>query len=404
MPTRALRASLLACALLLGAVTTGRAEFTPLSPAAEAQFEEGVLRLYSLDYARAQAAFRRIIELEPDNPSGYFFEAGALWWQSSQEYGLFQSTPALQGLFEQDVEASLRKADDYIDSKDPGKKAAGHFVSGMALGTRGQWNLMKRRYIAAYFDGKKSIKHLKKCLKIDEGFYDAYLGLGVFDYQAARFSGAIAKLGILFGMKGNEKRGLERIQLSVDKARYCSRQAAGFLASIYISDMHDFSRALPVVQRLRRDFPSSPFYLFLELILRHRLGDWDGSLDLGRELYRTAAADPVAFRPKWLTLFCGLSGSACLDEEDSRRALEWIDHALDKTRKEKPDGFRTLLRLFRGHCLELLGQREDALKEYRLVATLPPFDDVRDRAKACLEEPCGRESLLGSLKEMSRTR
>ena len=404
MPTRIARAPLLACALILGSATTGRAEFTPLSPAAEEQLEEGVLRLYGLDYPLAQKAFRRVIELEPDNPAGYFFEAGALWWQSSQEYGLFQSTPALQGLFEQDVEAALRKANDYIDTKDPSKKAAGYFISGMALGTRGQWNLMRRRYVAAYFDGKKSIKHLKKCLKIDEEFYDAYLGLGVFDYQAARFSGAIAKLGILFGMKGNEKRGLERIQLSIDKARYSNRQAAGFLASIYISDMHDFSRALPVVQRLRRDFPSSPYYLFLELILRHRLGDWDGSFELGRELYRTASADPVAFRPKWLTLFCGLSGSTCLDEEDARRALEWIDHALDSTHRGKPDGFQALIRLLRGHCLELTGRREDARKEYRLVAALPTFDDVRDRAKACLEEPCGRELLLDNLKEMSRTR
>ncbi|MDX6770582.1 MAG: hypothetical protein SF051_13690, partial [Elusimicrobiota bacterium] len=66
-----------------------------LSPAAETQLTEGIDRLYALDYDASRAAFRRLIELEPDNPWGYLFEAGGIWWQSSQEYGLFKDTPTL---------------------------------------------------------------------------------------------------------------------------------------------------------------------------------------------------------------------------------------------------------------------------------------------------------------------
>ena len=122
---------LLAVVLLLAALAAAphaRAAGPQLSQLAEAQLGEGLLRLYSLDYVRARAAFHRIIESEPDNPFGYLFEAGGLWWQASQEYGLFRSTPALQGLFEQDVEDALRTADSYIDSKDHRQKASGYFV------------------------------------------------------------------------------------------------------------------------------------------------------------------------------------------------------------------------------------------------------------------------------------
>ncbi|OGS41762.1 MAG: hypothetical protein A2506_07440 [Elusimicrobia bacterium RIFOXYD12_FULL_66_9] len=396
-----MRASALLLAVFLCAAPS-RAAGPQLSQVAEAQLSEGLLRLYSLDYVRSREAFRKIIESEPDNPFGYLFEAGGIWWQASQEYGLFKSTPALQGVFERDVEDALRTADAYIDSKDPRQKASGYFVSGMALGTRGQWSLMRGHYLDAYFDGRKAVKHLKKCLKIDESFSEAYLGLGVFDYQAAHLSG-VAKLGILFGMKGDEKRGLERIQTAAEKSRYASAQAAGFLVSIYIIDMHDLSRALPVVQRMRRDFPSSPYYLFLELLLRHRLGDWDGSLRLGQEFYKAAEGDPAAMRPKWLTLICGLSGPDCLDPQDMERALEWIDHALDSTAKEPPSGFASLLRTFRGHILGVLGRRAQAEKEYRLALALPDFDDLHAQARACLGHPCGRADLLQYLKEMSRT-
>lgn len=395
----------LAAVLLLAAALAGPASALDgphLSTAAAAQLDEGLTRLYSLDYAESRAAFRKLIELDPDNPFGYLFEAGGIWWESSQEYGLFSSTPTLQGLFEQDVEAAQRKADLYMDSKDPKVRADGYFASGMALGTLGQWRLMKRHMLDAFFTGKKAIKHLKKCVKLSPDYADARLGLGVFDYQTAHLSG-VAKVGVLFGMKGNEKRGLEGIIFAMENSPTAGRQAAQLLSQIYITDMHDFARALPVIQRLRHDFPGSPYFIFLEALLRHRLGDWDGSLALGRELYAQAAADPEDFRPKWLTLVCGLSGADCLNKEDAERALAWFDHAVETTAREKPTGFHALLRLDRASLLDVLERREEAVADYKKTLLLPDFDGSRARAKACLASPCGREEQLARLRLLSKS-
>src|SRR5258708_5579202 len=172
-------------AILLAAALLASPGGAALSPNAELSLDRGLHDLYSLDYVEARADFRKLIEQEPDNPFGYLFESGAIWWQSSQEYGLFKDTPTLQGLFEQDVEFAIKKADPLTDSKDKGLKADGHFVEGMALGTRGQWSLMRGHYMKAFFDAKKAIKHLKKVPKIDSSYRDVDLGLGVFDYQAA---------------------------------------------------------------------------------------------------------------------------------------------------------------------------------------------------------------------------
>jgi tetratricopeptide (TPR) repeat protein len=371
------------------------------SAAAQIQLDEGLDALYSLDYARSRRAARKLVEMDPDNPFGYLFEAGAIWWQASQEYGLFKDTPTLQGLFEQDIEAGVRKAEAYIDSKDKQTKMDGYFVSGMTLGVRGQWSLMKGKWMDAFFDGKKSMKHLKKCVKLDENYEDVYLGLGVFDYQAAHLKG-IAKLGAVFGLRGDEKRGLERIQRAVDHAGFARRQAAQMLTSIYLIDLHDDARALPLIQGLHKDFPNSPYFVFLEAMVRHRLGDWDGSLALGRDLHKTIAADPKAFRRKWLTLVCGLSGSECLSKDDMDRTLVWLDHAVDATAKEKPDTFRTLLRLLRGQTLDVLGRRDDAVKDYQKVEFLPPLGESREIARECLAAPCGRDAVLARLRTMSK--
>lgn len=387
--------------LLLPLVLAGSAASASaaLTPNAEVHLDEGLRRLYSLDYQESRDAFRKLIELEPDNPFGYLFEAGGIWWQSSMEYGLFKGTPTLQGLFEQDIEAALRKADPMTGSKDKIQRADGHFVMGMALGTRGQWGLMRGHWWQAYRDGKKAIKHLRKCVKTEEHYYDAYLGLGVFDYQAARLPAVVT---VLAGIDGDEKRGLERIQLAVENGKYGWRQAAQMLSSIYILDKRDYARALNVILRLQKAVPESPYFDFLALYLKHRLGDFKDSLSDARLLFEKAKANPASFRRKQLSLFCGLSADKCLAGPDVQAALVWLGHAQAESAGEQPGPWQTLLRLYSAQAHDILGQRELAVKDYQWVLARPDFSDAHARAAACLKQACGREEALLYLRALSR--
>lgn len=372
-----------------------------LSPNGERLLDEGLNHLYNLDYKRSRSSFRRLIELEPDNPFGYLFESGAIWWQSSQEYSLFKDTPTLQGLFEQDIEAALRKAKLLMDSPSKADRADAYFVSGMALGTRGQWGLLRGHWMDAYFDGKKAIKHLKKCLKIDPQYIDAYLGLGVFDYQAARLP-AIIQYTPLLGVRGDEERGLERIRLAMEQGRYASRQAAQLLSSIYIADKRDYAQAGPLILRLRADFPQSPYFQFLDAFLLHQMGDLEGSLELARDLFERNRTDPKSFNRKLLSLFCGLTGERCLSQETLEKSLFWIDSALKAAQWKKPGLWSNFLRLYRGQALDILGKREEAVQEYKRVLSGPDFSDLHGRAKQCLDDACTRQSVLEHLRALSR--
>lgn len=394
-----------------------------ISPEAELRLNEGVAQLFSLDYEASRKSFRKIIELEPEHPAGYLFESGGIWWQSSQEYGLFKDTPTLQGLFERDVSMALKKAEVMLKSPRPEDKADAHFVLGMAYGTRGQWGLMRGHLLRACFDGRKAAKHLKKCVELDPDFADAYLGLGVYDYQAARLPGLIKMSAGLCGAHGDQQKGLAQMRLAMEKGRYGPRQAAVFLLSIYIADLKDYARALAMAQKLRADFPGSPYFIFLESVLRLNLGDRDGSLKEGRELFGHIYADPVAFGRKWISLLCGFSGSKCLDKYDFAKARDWFQYAIESESFTRPEALSegdseapadlgempedspawlSFNHLFKGYSADALGRREEATQDYQWVLDHPDFADSHARANVCLKSPCGRTQLLAYFRSLTR--
>lgn len=385
-----------ALALLLAAAPARAA----LSANAEQALDRGLHHLYSLDYAEARGDFRKLIEQEPDNPFGYLFESGAIWWQSSQEYGLFKDTPTLQGLFEQDVDMAVKKAEALTKSRDKGEKADGNFVAGMALGTRGQWALMRGHYMGAFFDAKSAVKHLKKVPKIDPDYRDVDLGLGVYDYEMAHLQG-LAKLSGLLGVRGDEKKGLEELRSGMERGRYARRQSAEFLAMIYILDKKDWAAALPVVESLGRDIPESPYYDSLEALVLWRLGRKDESLAAGRELFEKAREDPAAWDRKLLSLACGLAGDQCLGRAHAAGLREWLTAAIE-AEPSKPTPYLTLLRLYRGWTAEALGRSADAEADYAWVVKHPDFAGARARAQACLDDGCAPNQVLLRLRELSR--
>lgn len=409
-------------ALLLALLVLPAAARAELSVEGARALDDGLRALYGLDYEASRKAFRSLVEREPDNPFGYLFESGGIWWQSSMEYGLFKDTPTLQGLFEQDVEAAVRKADAWTDAKEEHRRADGHFVLGMALGTRGQWHLMRGNPVRAYFDGKKAIKHLKKCLKLRDDYYDAELGLGVFDYQAAQMSGILKFSAAIGGMRGDEKRGLEKIRLATEKGRYGSRQATQLLMMVYLYDKHDFAAALPLVRRLRKDFPQSVYFAQLEAVALERTGDLEGSYAAGREVFEHAAEYPHSFAKKLLSLLCGAAGPHCLSPKIMEPFARWIDAlilreeaalaAARKARKSrKPAAGPSLVErerllqvlvLWRGHAADVLGRREAADADYKRVLAGPEVGDVKKRAKECLTAPCVPKSILAYARALSK--
>lgn len=391
----------LAALLLLGGAAGAGAQPSSVPLAADPLTAEtmgkAMVSLYNLDYEAARGHVRGLLAAQPQNPMGYLAEAGLLWWQAEAEVNLFLESPQMSAVFEQDVQNAISLGERLADSKDPVREADGHFIAGMAWGLHGQAELQRGRWLKAYSDGKKAIRHLKKCVKTDPDYQDAYLGLGIFDYQTDRLPAAL-KLPMLFVHRGDAKRGIARIIQSMEKGRFARDQAGAFLLTIYVKE-GDWDAALALLKRLREQFPQSPYFRYREASLLALRGDWEASYRNALELLDEAASQPDLLGRKQLSLFCGQVGAQCLDQTFTSAFVRWLDRALSESSSSR---WASLLYLYRGVARDVLGQRVDAVHDYSKAVAAPDFPPAHEFARRCLGSACDREETLRMLRELAR--
>ncbi|MFC1679137.1 tetratricopeptide repeat protein [Elusimicrobiota bacterium] len=381
-------------ALLMAALLPARAAGTQEDAAALKSLEA----LYALDYASSLEHIRSHIVERPDDPAGYLFEAGISWWWETAEPGTLKSRPGFTSRFKRDIKTGLELSKARFKSESAEERADAYFTAGLLLGIRAQWNLSRRRWLKAYLDGRKGKKFQKRCLEIDPEYYDAYLGIGLHNYLAGTLPG-ILKIGMSLLIRGDAEKGKEQLLLATEKGRYrfAATQAASNLVSLYILYEKDHPRALEVLRGLLKEFPDSPYFRFLEILSLDGMGDWDASHERALALYGLASQDPEILRGKRFSTFCGVAASQCLKPRTLRPVVVWLNRALEKEEKG-PEGWRTILRLYRGAARDALGDREKAVADYRTVLSLPDVADSHAFAGRCMKKRCRKRALLRILR------
>src|SRR5438445_2242053 len=243
--------------------------------------DQGLWWLYHLQYDKARASFDTYIKSHPKDPAGYFYLTAVDWWHLAQdiEYDL----PEIRKQLEDDSQQTIRVAQELYDSTgDTKEKARACLYWGGAEGLWGRWLVTRHEWVSAYFAGKRGHNMLKKALELDPDLYDAYLGLGIYDYYTDTLSGVQALLAVLF-IHGDKKRGLEELQMAIDHSEHARVEALCFLIEIYASEENVPEKALPLAQELHKEFPQSPAMHLILVSTLYTMKAWDGTLSEAKD-------------------------------------------------------------------------------------------------------------------------
>lgn len=386
--------SLLACSALAVALLSGPVSAKPfeMGYGIDQRWEDGIKAMYALDFNGAEGQFRALLAENPSHPAGNLALACLMWWRMSQNFDVEEKPFELENEFFSQAEQAIDKSEAMLKTE---KTAQIYFTLGTAQGMIGRWYALQRRWWKAYVYGSRAKKYLDKAVSMNPEVYDAYLGMGIYNYYGDTIPG-VMKLPALLLIHGDKKKGLAQIRLAVEKGRFFPTEARLFLINILIQFEKQYPEAVQTALDLIHQQPDNVFFQFVEVLARYNSHDWMGAIDTGREFlarHQDSSNDEVQ---KQLPLVYLIIGNSNLMLQQRDEAMVWLGKAINETRHPEK-GWVTFAYLRRAQLYDLLGNRAKAVEDYTVAASRPEYWDSRKEAKRGLKKPYTEEDLYNKI-------
>jgi hypothetical protein len=347
--------------------------------------------LYHLQYDKALDACDRYIRRNGDDPAGYFYQAAIHWWHLAQDAEY--EHPDIEQKFYDAVDKTDEKAQarlqilDESDPEDAAQAAMVYLYWGGAEGLRGRWLVTQKKWLKAYFAGRDGDRMLKKALKLDPKLYDAYMGLGIYDYFSDTLSGFVAALSAVF-VRGDRHRGIQELNLAIEKGKRARVESMVFLAEIYTFEENTPAEALSIVSKLRQEFPNSPLMHLMQITALYQMKKWP---DVEREsqilLSKAENETPwYTHRDVSPAVYC-LGVAELLGKKDLEGALKRFNRLIDQAKADDPSRWLSFAHLRRAQIYDVQGKRDAAVADYKFVLDRPEIWGSHTEAAAGLKEP-----------------
>lgn len=211
--------------------------------------QEASLRL-SFDEAE------RLLDAAERKASGHIlvdlFRSASMLSRLQDDLGTDKRDPKVYTAFHAAVDKLIVKAE--VQAKAFPKDPYAKLYLGAGYGCRGLAKLYQGQYFSSYLDGKRGANYLKEGVALDPAIYNAYMGLGQFEYYCGRLSGV---LQFFLDLKGDEKKGLAMIGLAIDKGTYARWPALVYRAKTLAIEQRDIAGAVPDLELVCERYPTN---------------------------------------------------------------------------------------------------------------------------------------------------
>ncbi len=384
---------------------------TAVSPRLEQLQENGSEAIFNLEYDVARQKFKEMTRLYPDDPTGPQMLATTLWLETLNQARRLQSAIySTQSFYAgtedkpdprvvQDFRDLTRRATQLAEARlrrnprDPQTL----YVLGATESLKAAFAAtVERRFIAALSSGSSGVETQRDVIKLDPGFHDAELAIGMYDYIVGTLPLPVRMLARIAGAHGSKKRGIQTLERVAKEGQWARDDAKVLLIAIYKKEKR-FPEALALSRELQAKYPRN--YLF-------RLETADALVSqaaIGRQASKTKEAEAMESEavstfermlherstagaaPRALDLIHFRYGEALLLMGQAQRAA--IEFLAATTVRGADPGTVSRAHLRAAQAFDLAGMRSEALAEYRVVLSRPNIYDSYDQARRGQKEP-----------------
>jgi len=209
----------------------------------------GIAYIINQQYDDALSSFTKLDNNYPEMPLGKIYMAAckiAKGYDFATEYD--------SDYIETKLEEAKIIAENLIDEDE--YNIWNNYYLALAEGYQSYFDAINDNWLSAISTGMSSISAFGTCLNADSTFYEAYIGIGTYEYWMSRNTEFLNGLPFY---EDETQIGIDKLREAVSKSSYNSYLAINSLVWIYI-DQERYNEAINIALDAVRDFPDSRYF------------------------------------------------------------------------------------------------------------------------------------------------
>jgi tetratricopeptide (TPR) repeat protein len=288
----------------------------------------GIEKAFNMDPLGASALFQKAVELDPEDPTGYAFQAVNQLFIAETSFDPKQREASREAML-RFVTETLSRGENRV-GKNP-RDSRAWFAMALARTAKFRWAQRQKQYFTVADEAYNLWSCLEKVQKEDPENYDSYLLTGLIRYHIDHMPDVTRFFSSILITQGDSRRGLADIELAATKGDLLKELAQSELISAYLNFEKQPARVLSLARELQKKFPRNyNFSIALANILTE-LDQFREALAIARQFEKGITSGKPPYAPQLQPRYDQLMGRIYFTQGDYGRAEDYFQKSLKDT-------------------------------------------------------------------------
>jgi TolA-binding protein len=231
----------------------------------EKQIQVGLDKIYNFNWDDGFKAFNSIIKKNPDDPRGYHYKSIIFLW-----YYLGNLNETNLDSFIYFSDKSLELANLKLAQKNTAEL---RYLVGSIYYNKSIAEARSGNYLQALWTSNQMKSSLEEAVKLKSDFYDAFLGLGLYNFALSQIPSTLEWAANLVGITADKELGLTYVNQTVKKGKLSKIDAQYYLSQLYSRVIVDHQAAKELLSNLVKRYPKNLLFNFSLAWVEYELND-----------------------------------------------------------------------------------------------------------------------------------
>ena len=340
----------------------------------------GVTAFYNYEFSKSIEILDQARSRYPNHPGVHFI------WASSKYY-ISQGLDPIESSYDT-LENALNEIEPiYIDLvKNRPNEDEYKLYLGSTIGMRARSSLGRKDWISVLKQSYKGFKKIEKVAERNPEMIDAQLPIGIVGYYASISNVFIRWLINIYGINTSKEVAIQKIKNAAYNSDWAWIEASGILSFIYLWIENQPQDALNSTVRLAKEFPKNFYFQILYLESLTRTSNFEEAkrkIDELDDNFNNLSIRQKAWYEPYFNYQKALFHFHQMDYDKSRK---FTMLAIDNYSGEL-DVILGNLYLLKGKLYDIVNNRDDAVKYYKLCRNLDNFSYASKEATQFIKIP-----------------